>query len=147
MDRETLRHVVATLAYRTRQILEEVPEGYPDFDAGHGVRSPLEILKHMSSVLCYASLCFEGEAWQHLEPLTWEDEKQRFEDTLHRLDEHLRSGSEPHDASLAAVLQGPICDCMTHVGQLATLRRMAGAEVPGENFMQAPIQAGELKLS
>jgi len=32
---------------------------------------------------------------------------------------------------------------MTHAGQLLMLRRLAGAPVPGENFMRAPIRAPE----
>ncbi len=147
MDRATLRHILATLAYRTRQVVRQVPDGYPDFDAGCGVRTPHNILGHMSGVIAYAVHCFGEEPWGRLEPLSWDDEKRRFERGLEQLDEHLRNGDEPQAASLSALLQGPLCDCMTHVGQLATLRRMSGLAVPGENFMKAPIVVGELKLS
>ncbi len=147
MDRDTLRHVLATLAYRIRQVVEEVPEGYPDFDAGYGVRSPVEILHHMSGVLGFAVGCFGEGPRQRLESLPWAEELRRFEDTLKELDGHLEKGDEPHAGSLSALLQGPLCDTMTHVGQLATLRRMAGRPVPGENFMKAPIAIGRLDVS
>ena len=38
-----------------------------------------------------------------------------------------------------AVLQGPFADAMTHAGQLAMLRRLAGSPIPPENFIVADI--------
>ena len=146
MDRKTLRHVLATLAYRIRQVIGDVPEGYPEFDAGYGIRPPIEILHHMSGVVGFAVWCFRSGPREPMESLPWEEEKRRFESSLQQLDEHLAQGDEPHIGSLAALLQGPLCDTMTHVGQLATLRRMAGRPVPGENFMQASITVGHLEI-
>ncbi|TMQ59291.1 MAG: hypothetical protein E6K76_05455 [Candidatus Eisenbacteria bacterium] len=42
------------------------------------------------------------------------------------------------------LLQGPLSDAMTHVGQLAMLRRLAGAPVPPENFIVADIEGARL---
>ncbi len=42
------------------------------------------------------------------------------------------------------LFQGPIADAFTHVGQIAMLRRMAGAPVRGENYYQARIVAGRV---
>jgi len=39
------------------------------------------------------------------------------------------------------LLQGPFSDAMTHAGQLAMLRRLAGVPVPPENFIVADINA------
>ena len=147
MSREALRHVLATLAYRTRQVVREVPEGYPDFDAGSGVRSPVEILRHMSSVLDFAAHRFVAGERRSLATLSWDEEKARFESVLERLDGHLERGDEPREGSLLTLLQGPLCDAMTHVGQLATLRRMAGLPVPGESFVKAPIEIGRLEIT
>jgi len=41
-------------------------------------------------------------------------------------------------------LQGPFSDAMTHAGQLAMLRRLAGHPVPPENFIAADIDAARL---
>lgn len=38
-------------------------------------------------------------------------------------------------------LHGPLSDAMTHAGQLAMLRRMAGSPVASENFIFATIQS------
>jgi hypothetical protein len=40
------------------------------------------------------------------------------------------------------LFQGPIADSLTHVGQLAMLRRLAGCKIPGENYFVADINAG-----
>ena len=40
---------------------------------------------------------------------------------------------------LEAIVQGPISDAMTHAGQLALLRRLAGHPVEPENFIAAQI--------
>ncbi|MQA91228.1 MAG: hypothetical protein GEU90_13515 [Gemmatimonas sp.] len=45
------------------------------------------------------------------------------------------------------LLQGPLADAMTHAGQLALLRRLAGAPVAAENFFQADIGADHLNLN
>ena len=42
------------------------------------------------------------------------------------------------------LLQGPFSDAMTHAGQLALLRRLAGAPVAPENFIVADIRKSNL---
>jgi hypothetical protein len=146
MPHETVRHVLATLAYRTRQVLKEIPEGYPEFEPGGGLRSPLAILHHMTGLFTYALHCFDPAVDIRLDDLPWEQEKYRLGAVLVRLDAHLANGKDPQSSSLLVLLQGPILDAMTHVGQLAMLRRMAGLPVAGENFTKAAVRAGELEV-
>lgn len=40
--------------------------------------------------------------------------------------------------------QPPVADALTHVGQIAMLRRMAGAPVRGENYVKADIVRGRV---
>ena len=67
----------------------------------------------------------------------------RFFNGLKRLDDYLAS-----DAALARtcekIFQGPIADALTHVGQIALLRRLAGSPVRGENYHKAEIEAGRV---
>jgi hypothetical protein len=42
------------------------------------------------------------------------------------------------------LLQGPIADALTHVGQIAMLRRLAGCPVKGESFFVADIRVGQV---
>jgi len=74
---------------------------------------------------------------------SWADHVGRFFDGLRRLDEYLAS-----DAALATppekLFQGPIADALWHVGQLATLRRLAGSPIRGENYFVAEITVGRV---
>ena len=42
------------------------------------------------------------------------------------------------------IFQGAIADALTHVGQLAMLRRLAGAKIKAENYSRAEIVAGRV---
>jgi hypothetical protein len=68
---------------------------------------------------------------------------QRFFDGLGRLDAYLASDA-PLGAPPEKLFQGPLADALTHVGQLAMLRRVAGAAVKGENYFKADIAVGRV---
>jgi hypothetical protein len=40
------------------------------------------------------------------------------------------------------LFQGPIADALTHTGQIAMLRRMAGCAMKGENYFKAEVTTG-----
>jgi len=50
----------------------------------------------------------------------------------------------PLHAPAEKVFQGPIADALTHLGQIATRRTLAGAPVRGENYFVADIVAGRV---
>ncbi|MGB6688845.1 MAG: hypothetical protein WBE76_13500 [Terracidiphilus sp.] len=54
------------------------------------------------------------------------------------------SRMDPIHAPVERLPQGPVADTLTHVGQLAMLRRMAGSPALGENFYVAAISAGQV---
>jgi len=68
---------------------------------------------------------------------------ERFFAALKKFDDFLAS-NEPLQAPPEKLFQGPIADALTHVGQIAILRRMAGAPVKGENYYVADIQVGSV---
>ena len=143
--RKLLNHFLAALAYRTQKALREAPEDFGSFRVHDGVRTPAELVRHMASVLGYARTYFVGgQYWP--EPLdSFEEEIERFHEMLGYIAQHLRNG----DALLEGMteerlLQGPFSDAMTHAGQLALLRRLAGAPVPPENFIVAEIKEERL---
>jgi hypothetical protein len=142
--RAVLRHFLAALAYRTQKALRGAPEGFGDFRAAPGVRTPAELVCHMTSVLGYARTFFTGgEYWPERLP-TLEKEIARFHATLADLAGHLDERALLDDITPERLLQGPLADAMTHVGQLALLRRLAGSPVPPENFVFAKIDAANL---
>lgn len=139
-----LHHFLAALAYRTQKALRGAPDDFGEFEAGHGTRPPHTIVKHMSDVMNHACLCF-GDDRGRLRPLsTFEEEIDRFHKILEVLGAHLAAGAQPEGSTAEQLLQGPFSDAMTHAGQLAMLRRMAGSPVPPESFMEAAIERENL---
>lgn len=145
-QRALLKHFLAAIAYRTQKALRDAPVHYPDFSAGHQARTPVEILRHMTSVLGYARTFFVNGTYPiNPEPLsTFADEISRFHQMVSDLGRHLSDGTPLRELSHQQLLQGPFADVMTHVGQLALLRRLAEAPVPPENFIYAEIRADRL---
>jgi hypothetical protein len=145
-DRELLRHFLAAIAYRTQKALRDAPERFPEFAAGHQVRTPVEILRHMTSLMGYVRALFVGGFYPvKPDPLpTFQEEMGRFHEMIQAVGELLDAGPPLRDISSEQLLQGPFADVMTHVGQLALLRRLADAPVAPENFMYADIQGDRL---
>ena len=137
--RSMLRHFLAALAYRTQKALRDAPASFGSFHAGDQVRTPAELVRHMTSVLGYSRTFFEGGTY-------WPDplpdlgaEIARFHSMLESVARHLDMGTELKGITEEQLLQGPFSDAMTHAGQLALLRRLAGSPVPPENFIEAAI--------
>ena len=143
--RELLRHFLAALAYRTQKALRGAPEDFGSFRAAEGVRTPAQVVCHMTSVLGYARTFFVGGSYWPDELPSLRDEIRRFHDMLQDLGRHLEIGS-PWLGGMSAerLLQGPFSDAMTHAGQLAMLRRLAGNPVAPEDFSGAHISAEQL---
>jgi hypothetical protein len=143
--RKLLNHFLAALAYRTQKALREAPADFGSFRVAEGVRTPAELVRHMASVLGYARTFFVGGHYRP-EPLdSFTEEIERFHETLGLLAQHLRNGDALLDGMTEErLLQGPFSDAMTHAGQLALLRRLAGAPVAPENFIVAEIRAERL---
>lgn len=140
--RELLRHTLASLAYRAARALGGAPEEFSDF-SGAG-RTPVQILAHMGDLFDWALSATRGkERWHTSHPHPWATEQHRFFASLYAFDSYLASG-EPLYAAPEALFQGPIADALTHVGQLAMLRRLAGSPTCGENFFVADIKAGQV---
>jgi hypothetical protein len=138
--RAMLRHFLAALAYRTQKAVRDAPSGFGDFEAGSQTRTPMELVRHMRSVLGYARTFFIGGTYRP-EPLpSFEEEIEAFHEMLASLREHLDAGSEFLEGlTPERLLQGPLSDAMTHAGQLAMLRRLYGDPVAPENFIVADI--------
>ena len=142
--REMLRHCVATLAYRGGKVLRGAPEEFAGYRASETSRTPEEILAHLGDLIDWALSMARGQqAWKNSEPPAWQTGADRFFASLTAFDEYLAS-SEALGVSEERLFQGPIADALTHVGQLAMLRRMAGAPIRGENYFKADIETGRV---
>jgi hypothetical protein len=140
--RAMLRHTLATLAYRGAKAVRGAPPGFASFAAGPGSRAAGEILAHIGDLLDWGRMLADGRhEWHASKPLPWDDETARFFDRLAQLDARLADAA-PLGSPAEGLFQGPIADALTHVGQIALLRRLAGAPIRGENYFKAGISAG-----
>jgi hypothetical protein len=142
--RQMLRHTLATLAYRGGKTLRGAPEGFFAYRASETTRTPGQALAHIGDLLDWALSIARGkQEWQNSQPRSWELDSQRFFAALAAFDAYLASG-ETLGAPVEKLFQGPIADALTHVGQIAILRRMANAPVRAENYFRAEIVAGRV---
>lgn len=142
--RDLLRHTLATLAYRGGKAVRDAPSGFADFKAGPTSRTPGQILAHVCDLLAWGLSLAEGrQKWQDSKPQSWDDDVLRFHAALAALDQRLAK-----DADLGSpaenLFQGPVADALSHVGQIAMLRRLAGGPVKGENYHKAHIAIGRV---
>jgi hypothetical protein len=143
-SRSLLQHFLAALAYRTQKALRGAPAAFGDFRAGTHVRTPHELIWHMTGVIGYARTMLHGG---HFTPPlldTFAQEIARFHETLAARHADLADPALTAQITDEQFLQGPLSDAMTHAGQLAMLRRMAGSPVPSENFIFARIDAANV---
>ncbi len=140
--RKLLRHAVATVAYRGGKALRGAPESFAKFRIGGATRAPVKLVAHVGDLFDWALSMAQGKpAWKDSEPLAWDQEVERFFATLAAFDDYLGS-NEPLHAPVEKLFQGPVADALTHVGQLAMLRRVAGAPIRAENYAMAEIVVG-----
>lgn len=141
-----LRHVAATLAYRAAKILRDVPAGFDSMAFGPATRAPVQIVAHMADLMAWGISLARGEyVWKAEGGSDWNVEVQRFFEGLAQLDATLSSGELPEGAA-EKLIQGPLADALTHAGQLAMLRGMAGHPVRPESYARADITAGRVGL-
>jgi hypothetical protein len=145
-DPALLRHLVATLAYRAGKVVRDAPAGFAEFSSGPKTRVPVEILAHMADLMGWAVRMARGEyAWRAEGSRDWDAELRRFLDGLATLDSLLAS-NPPERRWAELLIQGPLADALTHVGQLAMLRGAAGAPVRPESYARATIAVGQVGL-
>lgn len=144
--RALLRHTLATLAYRAAKVLRDAPPEFARFSGGPTMRAPVQIVAHMGDLMDWGIKLVEGEfLWRALGSDDWEHEVNRFFDRAATLDRLLAS-DRPLGYPAETIVQGPLADALTHVGQLAMLRGAAGFPVRPESYARAEIAAGRVGL-
>jgi hypothetical protein len=144
LKREVLRHLVATVAYRGGLAVTDAPESFAAFRAYETTRTPGEILAHIGDLLEGSLHLVKGNlVYLKSAPLPWDGEVARFFSAVKEFDVYL--ASEPALACpVEKLVQGPVGDALTHVGQLVMLRRMAGSPIQSSGYFTAEIVAGQI---
>ncbi len=146
IDRELLRHTLATLAYRASKAIRNAPDNFASFEASPQSRTPLEILGHMCDLLDWAHWLCQGEhKWAPVPVASWTLAVERFFAAAETLDRFLESDA-PLGSSTEKIFQGPIADALTHTGQLAMLRGLVNSPLRPESYARAAIRAGSVGL-
>jgi hypothetical protein len=143
-SRAWLRHTVAVVAYRGAKVCRDAPPTFADFRASEQARTPVEIVAHIGDLFDWGlSLAKGQQTWQNTPPLPWKQEVERFFATVGRFDAYLAS-VDTIACPAERLFQGPIADALSHIGQIAILRRIAGVPIRGENYFQADVKAGRV---
>ena len=139
-----LRQLAATLAYRASKVLRDVPPTFANFTCGDSTRTPVRIVAHMGDLMAWGVTIAAGDIkWNAGGSDDWDREVARFFDGLAALDRAL-SADGPFKGSIDKLIQGPLADALTHVGQLALLRGMAGFPIKPESYARADIVVGRV---
>ena len=142
--RAVIRHLTATLAYRAAKVLRDVPDGFGSSAFGDSTRRPVLIVAHLADLMAWGvTLVQDNVAWKAEGGGDWNVEVGRFFANLAALDRELISSPLAPGAA-EKLIQGPLADALTHVGQLAMLRGMAGAPVRPESYARATVTAGRV---
>lgn len=147
-ERALLRHMLATVAYRAEKVVRGAPPEFQALRVEASLRTPLEILAHMGDLFDWAlTMAQDRTVWKDATPLAWDLEVARFFDALTTFDLFLASAAPVKSEAIARLVQGPAADALTHIGQLAMLRRLVGKPIRGESYARAEISAGRTGLS
>jgi hypothetical protein len=144
--RELIRHLLATIDFRASVALADAPDGFAEFSLAGDVRTPGEILAHIGDLI-EGSLCILKNEMRYLNtpPNDWLKDIERLRRVTRELDIFLAS-----DADLAVpvekLVQGPLGDALTHIGQLVMLRRAAGSPIKQVSYFQMEIVAGKFTV-
>ena len=137
-----LQHLVATIAYRASRSLRDAPEGFENASLPGGGKTAAELLLHMTNVMSFAIAMATNTDRVGYEGLPWPKEVERFYSLLGTLDQHLAAGASMESEMELKLVQGPLADTLTHVGQLHSMRRAAGSPIAPTNYLKAEVHIG-----
>ncbi len=141
-----MRHLVAAIAYRASRSLRDAPTGYENVRLADDSMSAKELVFHMTNVTAFALATVTHTERVRHDPRDWSGEVERFYALLGELDAKLAAGVSLDPGMDLKLVQGPLADALTHVGQLHSMRRKAGSPIAPANYIKADIQTGRIKL-
>ena len=149
-SRTLLRHLVATLTYRAAKVLRDAPPDFGGMAFGSATRKPVLIVAHLADLMFWAVRLAHGAAsWTAEGSDDWDTEVGRFFDGLAALDRAITADESlrgPVENPIEKLIQGPLADALTHVGQLAMLRGMASSPIRPESYARAEIVIGRVGM-
>ena len=139
---DLLRHLVATIAFRATVAVRGFPAEAVTTAPAAGSRTPLELLAHVADLMQWSALMVRAQGRpRRVTDASWQAAGERLYVGLADLDAALVQGLAP-EADVDVLVQGPLADALTHVGQLLLMRRLVGAPAAPQRYARAPIEAG-----
>ncbi|MBB6732108.1 hypothetical protein [Cohnella zeiphila] len=133
-----LRHWLGAVKFRFTVAISGTESDFASFDAGYGVRTPIEMVCHISQLLQNCCSTIAGSPRVRLESKGWYEEAARFYEIVEQLDQAILQFI-PVQSVVEKLVQGPLADATSHIGQLTLLRRLSGSPVAHINYSQATI--------
>lgn len=134
-----LARLIDTIGFRFHMATEGFTENEVAFRPVEGSMNVMELMKHMYQVLFFAYSCFDQEARYDRSLASFADFRQAILETCTTFQARLQHMSDEEIAAVTVYLKrndtaypvwylinGPIGDVLTHVGQLVSWRRIAG---------------------
>lgn len=143
MKNELLRHTLSTIAYRFQKSVSSANEDFGNFRAAEDSRTAVEIINHIFDIINKTKVFIKDDRFDKSLPsqLDFKSEIDRFHDTLQELD-FLLSETELEIDYSKKLIQGPLSDVLSHIGQIALMSGLDGNKIKGENFSSAKIITG-----
>jgi hypothetical protein len=143
-----MTRILDALGFRFRWATEGLTEQDYAFQAGQGSQSIAQLVEHIWSLINWVTETVSGQSAQR--PATPTGLRDHTLQMLYRLREHMDALD---DQALAAItirnlpvwhiLNGPLADALTHVGQINLLRRLAGNPTPKINVFRGTAPDGD----
>lgn len=140
-NNDFLIHVLKTIEYRFKIATAQNNPDFGDFKITTHTRSPKQIVNHMFELIDKTKRKIQIGDFKSPSPelLDFEGESKRFISGIHQLIRVLEEHSlDPEESK--RLLQGPILDASTHVGQISMLNGIHGKPTPYESYYVAPIE-------
>ena len=141
-----LRHLIATIAYRASRSLRDAPADFAEVRLSDTGMTAHQLVQHITNVMAFALATVTGRERIRHDVLDWPEEIDRFYKLLAEVDSELAQGKAITDGMDLRLVQGPLADTLTHIGQLHAMRRKAGVPVAATNYIKADVQIGRTQL-
>ena len=128
MNNELIQ-LIHIILYRLERSTQNASENYFDFKVGNDSRTPSEILSHLVDVSNYGLSILNGS-----KPIDSDNSVfEKINENFMAMKSYL-SNNKADEETGKKLINGPLSDTLTHIGQLAFLRRLEGNPITWENY-------------
>jgi hypothetical protein len=138
---EILYHSIRTIEYRFTKATAGSKDNFGDFKISDHTRTPNEIINHMFDLATKTKTMIKEGHFNCPSPerLEFKAETKRFLSGLKELQTVIGETEIEIEIS-KKLLQGPILDIVTHIGQIAMLNGLNGNKIIKESYYSADLE-------